>query len=120
MFGLTQIKLAVVAVLLVVFAALGGTAWYYHGQYVDMVAKNATTEQALEATKRAAQECSDSTQKWIDIAQQKSDEVAKAQAKAAEASRGHQAKASQILAQTSSNPNRCQAALDFIFKDKGK
>ncbi len=118
--GSLQIKLIIAAIFLTLLLSCGGVAWYYHGQYVDQVAKLATTEQALEATQRAAKECSDNTQTLVDQAQLKQKEVEKAQADAAIAAKVNKSKAAQILSQSSTNPNRCEAALDLIFQDKGK
>jgi hypothetical protein len=120
MFGLSYLKLGIIAAIALAFAALAFTAKHYHNAWVEAETQIAVKKIELDTALAAAKVCSDNTERLKKEAEAKDKALKEAQAAAAAAAKGHQTFANSILSATPKDKNSCIAASKLLQDYKAK
>lgn len=116
MFGISQIRLAIYAVIAVAFLALSAVASHYHSAWVDSQSQIASMQVQLDTALQAAKTCSDATAQMKLLADKTESVVQQAQTQAAAIAKNNQAMATRILNMTPKDADRC-VATQILLED---
>ena len=117
MFPIPALSTAKIVVLVVLALFIAGLAFglnHYHSKWVEVTAALAKKELELQTMSAAAQKCSDNTRKLADESAKKQKEIQDAQKEAEVLARKNKDLGNKLLSLTTSNPDKCAAAVGLI------
>jgi hypothetical protein len=116
MFGLSYVKLGIIAAIVLAFLGLAWTANHYHEEYIQVREEKATLQLQFEGTLTSLKECSARTADLKKATEEKQAVIEEAQKQAAIVAKSNNKLADKILSQQPKDQDRCKAAI-ILYKE---